>query len=642
MNPRNLSRRQLAAVLAAAVLIAAGGAAAYTTIFTAGSGTTYETDSGLEVATSVDHGLDDANPFNGSDEVYINNLSVTANGQAAVTIDQFEGETTALSGIDATETTVTVDPGDKPRADISGGVTDLFYSAASLEDDEIAFTYSASDPGTITMTDLAPDTDWAAATSDGELVDSGTTNSAGDASISVDSASGEDVILFTPHAPQASNIQPETDTTLSDNDVQLSVDVNDTDFPTAQGDSVDATFYVDGETVSSQTLTSNGTATTNITRLGQSEWYVELEDDYGKTVQTETRTFVTPSTLRVLDELHPQTLVDGNLSVTVRAYAGETAISRNVTNGTMSLAGLPLDEPIVITTEAETYVDRRIIVEDITEQQHIYMLNASADVVPITFQVSDKTGRYPPESSRLAIEKAVNVSDEDGLKWQTISGDYFSADLKFPTTLADGQRYRVVIKNAEGDQRVLGSYIPYEPTVTTLSIGEIVWDIPQSEGVYSTTRYDDQGNLEVLYNDTQGATTQLNVTAWNRSTGEQVYQGITSDVQQSVETIPTDGDVIVSVQAARDGEPDYSYRGPVGGTDIEQGLPFGKWLQLGAQVLLLGIAGLVVGHMPKKGGLIVVPIAFGVSWMGIWPIHPASLGIAGALALAAATNRGGP
>ena len=456
-------------------------------------------------------------------------------------------------------------------------------------------------------------------------------------------ALADESILFTPHAPDASNFSPADNATLSTQETTLSVDVTDEDFQTAQGDEVSVTFKrADGTVLGTETLTSSGTASTNVTTLGETSWYVVLEDEYGQQVQTSTRTFNTPNTLRVLDELNPQELVDDNVTVTIRAYAGDTALSREVTDGTANLTGFPMDQPVVITTSAEGWVDRRIIIEDLTEQQRIYLLNESANTVPITFQLSDKTGSFPPESSRLQIQKAINVTGTAGLEWQTITGDYFAADLKFPTTLAGQQRYRIDIENEQGDQRILGSYIPYEPTATTLSIGEIVWDIPETNGVYSTSRIDDQDRLEVLYNDTAGATTRLNITAWNRTTGEEIYSAIEYDVQQSVTRVPVDTeDIVVSVQAEREGASDYNTTGVVGRPNVEQNAGFEKWLRLGSQVLMLSLAGFVIGQMPKKGGIIIVPLAFGVTWLGFWKIHPAALGLAGVMAIMSATNRGG-
>ena len=452
----------------------------------------------------------------------------------------------------------------------------------------------------------------------------------------------DESILFTPHAPQASGFQPADNTTRSTLETTLSLNVTDADFQTVQGDTVDVTFFVNGDEVEQSTLASSGTANTTVTTLGKTSWYAVLEDEYGQTVQTATRTFTTPNTLHILNELHPEELVNDNVSVTVRAYAGDTALSRTTKDGTVNLTGFPMNQPVVITTNAEGWVERRIIIEDLTEQQRIYLLNESADTIPVTFQLSDKTGSFPPESSRLAIEKALNVTGSEDLEWVTITGDYFAADLKFPTTLVHNHRYRIVIQNAQGDQRILGSYIPYAATTTTLSIGQIVWDIPETNGVYSTSRIDDQGRLEVLYNDTAGVTTRLNITAWNRSTGDVVYSAIEYDVQQSVTSVPvTSEDIVVSVYASREGAPDYNSTGLVGRPNIEQGTGFEMWIRLGSQVLLLGIAGLVVGQMPKKGGLVVVALAFGVTWLGFWQIHPASLGLAGVLAIVSATNRRG-
>jgi len=191
-----------------ALLLLASGAAAYSAIFDAGAGTTYETPSGLLVEPSNDHGLEGANPFTDSETVYVDGVEFSADGSGSLDVDQFRGDRTELSGIDATSSTITVDPDDKSAMAISGDVTALAWEDAAL-DGSTQITYSADSSGTITATDLPSDTEWTAATPDGELVDSGTTSGSGEADIDVDSAEDEELILFTNDAPVVDNSSAE-------------------------------------------------------------------------------------------------------------------------------------------------------------------------------------------------------------------------------------------------------------------------------------------------------------------------------------------------------------------------------------------------------------------------------------------------
>jgi len=103
---------------------------------------------------------------------------------------------------------------------------------------------------------------------------------------------------------------------------------------------------------------------------------------------------VGPSELRVFEEGQPNQLVDGT-TLRVRAFGEDTVIERDVTDGTMSLAGIPSDKRLTITVEDdEHYAYRRITIPSVTQQQEVYLLNTTAnnDIFTIQFNIDDKTG----------------------------------------------------------------------------------------------------------------------------------------------------------------------------------------------------------------------------------------------------------
>lgn len=284
-------KRRLAAALLA-LLIVAGGAAAYTVVFSAGGGTTYETGSGLVVSTDTTHVMDDANPFNDSSTMYVSGAEFSAPSPSHLTVNYFTGPTTSLRAIDTNGTTITIDPDDKEAVKVSGAVTDLEWGDLAL-DGTSQITHSASGSGTITVTGLPADTNFAAATTDGEVLTSGTTTSGGEASIPVDSAFNEDIVLLDPTAAQASNFDPDGTETNNEN-VELSFDLADQDFATDAGDSVDVDLVVDGTTVNTWTgVSSNQSLAYTVQGLtdGQHDWHVETTDAYGETSTSSTATF---------------------------------------------------------------------------------------------------------------------------------------------------------------------------------------------------------------------------------------------------------------------------------------------------------------------------------------------------------------
>jgi len=291
MKPPDISRQKLAVVLVATLLVAAGGVAAYTTIFNVGSGTSYETGSGLIVETNTDHGLDGSNPFVDTETVYIDGVSFSASGSGSLSVDQFRGTRTSVSSVDASSTTITVDPDDKSAVEISGGVTALSWEDAAL-DGTAQITYSASSSGTITVTGLAANTTYAAATTTGEVLETGSTTASGEATITVDAATDEDVVLLEPSTATFGAGSPSSQS-FNDENIQVSIAVNDTDFGTDAGDDVQVDLFVDGSQIDTKTVTSNQTVVFNVSDLadGSHSWHVETIDSYGETSSSSTFDF---------------------------------------------------------------------------------------------------------------------------------------------------------------------------------------------------------------------------------------------------------------------------------------------------------------------------------------------------------------
>jgi len=649
-------QRVVAAVLV--LLVVASGAAAYTTFFTAESGVTYEADNGLIVTANTDHGLDDANPFNSSDTLYVGGVEISATSAASVTVDQFRGDRTQLSSIDTAGGTLTVDPDDKSAVDIAGAVTALAWEDAAIAGRN-QMTYSASGTGTITATGLEADTDWTVATPSGELVDSGTTTSSGEAAIDVDAGTDVELILFTNHAPNASNFSPSDGTQLSESTVNFTTDISDHELGMVQGDEVEAELVVNNETVGSTNVTSNQTVsfTQEFTEGGSIDYYWVLSDSYGETTTTDTRTITTPSMLYVRNVTAPDELVSSG-TATVTFYGGEneeTIVEREVTNGTASMDNLPIDQEFTAVVEAEGYHSRPVVIQSLYDQSDVYLLpkqNASGDIVEVNFRLDDKTGRFSGEDTQLIVQRPISLNNSTN--WENVVADDISASSELSTLLVNQQRYRLIVRNNE-EARSLGAYTPSGPAdPEIIPIGEIQigGDAEANGTLFGATigpgdnTTDSTQYIRMRYNDPSEATEEFSVTITNES-GTVLYDATTAGpFGEFTDTVPVNasqGELLnVSYTAVRDGEPDAS-------GEVTLGQPSCTWcvdmdrrlVNILSAISIVAVIGLVApqdGALAGAAGLlwaIALVIGFNI------PIPGPAIGLATGYATIFIVGRGG-
>lgn len=95
----------------------------------------------------------------------------------------------------------------------------------------------------------------------------------------------DDTVTFTARQPVLDNstASPSGGETRNTEDVTLQIDLNDSDFPLVQGDSVDAEWTVNGTVITTTTHTANETISTTVTGLGDGDhtWRVNVTDSYG-------------------------------------------------------------------------------------------------------------------------------------------------------------------------------------------------------------------------------------------------------------------------------------------------------------------------------------------------------------------------
>jgi hypothetical protein len=271
--------------------------------------------------------------------------------------------------------------------------------------------------------------------------------------------------------PSLSNAQPTGD--LTSYDGTITIDVSDPDF--SQGDSVTVSATdSDGKQIGTDTVSSNTTVSFEYDGVtsGTNEIDWTATDSHGNT-DTYNQSFDAPDQLTVYNESDPDQEITG-ANLTAKFYfrtADPQIITRNASGGSVSLGGVPANEPFVVVVEADGYISRRVVFSSLINQQSVFLLPENKTKTEVVFEIEDYTGSYPQESTALLVQRGLNGT------WQTVAGDYFGATGEFPAQLRYQARHRLVLVNLDtGQRRVAGSYTPLRASTQTISVttqGEI-------------------------------------------------------------------------------------------------------------------------------------------------------------------------
>jgi hypothetical protein len=117
------------------------------------SGTTYQTNGGLEVTLGQDRTVD-ASPFADDQTFEDGNVTISSPGSAAVTIndDTYAGDSMTVGGIDATSNEITFNRSDAVGPlTVAGGATSLVVHDIEPDDGETDFSISTSGTSNVTV-----------------------------------------------------------------------------------------------------------------------------------------------------------------------------------------------------------------------------------------------------------------------------------------------------------------------------------------------------------------------------------------------------------------------------------------------------------------------------------------------------------
>lgn len=479
-------------------------------------------------------GSGDANltqPFPDDNTIVFNstfaNLTVRSPKPTDITFRTLDANWINASDIDTTNANISIYRSGFEYAEVGGSIdTFNLTTTIKLDDGNTDFRYGGSSgKSTVVISGLpANDKIYAVETAGFPTLDVTTTNSSGFAHFTNLDNSQHSVTLQTTVVNSPPVIDDDSATPKGAQNTyptQLSAQVNDSDFPS--GESVDLTWELDGVQQGTATINSNGTYTqaVTITTGGSHTWTLNATDSSGASDES-TFSFTTPATGSVFNETKPETKITDPVDLKFYPQGSNDTIKEvTTTNGDFDLAGLPLNQDIVITASAADYHDRHIVIESLAEQPRIYMLNSTAAVtfttIDTTFTLTDRSGIYPPSSTQLFVEREINRT-RNSIKrneWETMAADVFGQD-GWTTTLQGDQRYRLRIKNEDGDVAVLGEYTSgLSDETVALSVGQLNGTLEEQDGYFHNGTYvEDPGGdfIRFRFRDDTDSTTNMDIT----------------------------------------------------------------------------------------------------------------------------------
>lgn len=437
----------------------------------------------------------------------------------------------------------------------------------------------------------------------------------------------------------------------------LEIDVNDSDFPLAQSDQVQVEFFVGGSSIGTDTLTANGTASQTVSSAltgGDHTWHVVATDEYDHSVTSQTFDISTPGNITIRNVTEPHAVITSATAEVLLAGSGETVDEQTVTDGNISLTGIPTDETYVIIVDAEGYYVRSAVVTDIFDQSSIFLLNdTNKPSVETVFEIEDPTGEL--EDPLLIIERSINRSQYDSsttdtYQWTIIGGSRLSATGTLSIILEENALYRLEIRD-DGIVYELGEHpassagtftlVPVEPTLNSSD--------PETDIEYAVFR--DSDSIHINFDDPTDNTSTLEVFIHERGNESntlqpnETYSDLgTLVLEEPLSAVEQNTSWTVVLNYTHDGST-YLVRETLGGASVDT-VPVElspMWLQIGSVMMLVLFAGIFSIHTRGMGAFAVAGMG-GVLWHIGW-LDPIASGAAVSLALGigvlAALSQGG-
>jgi len=241
-----------------------------------------------------------------------------------------------------------------------------------------------------------------------------------------------------------------------------------------------------------------------------------------------------PNTLFVRNVSQPQQTINPSGQTEIRFFeqGSEDVFVRDASNGNVSFVGLPKTSAFVARANLSGYVDRRVLIESIFDQDEMFLLpdNNATTTVETRFTIEDRTGTFGG-GAQLQLSRPINTtgSPVDQERYVDVAGGVIGDAREFQTTLEQGVRYRVTISE-DGNQRQLGSIVAESDRVYNLEITGIEFDtnsnqtvgVVEAVGNVSGSGGSKTKTLTLRYNDSERATTSFSAVIHERGNSSNV------------------------------------------------------------------------------------------------------------------------
>lgn len=439
-------------------------------------------------------------------------------------------------------------------------------------------------------------------------------------------------VQFTAAEPTVDNSSATPTGDLDTDEPTLKIDVNDSDFPLAQSDTLTVEFFVDGSSEGTDTLNSNDTAELQVGPLdgGDHNWSVTVTDEHGHSVDSQTFDITVPANLTIRTERPVHDIIDDReIEVTFyeQTNTNPTIVNKTTTDGNVSLEGLPVGSEFTVVITTDGYYNRTILVDDIFTQSDVFLLNTSADVANVTFDISDPVGEFSGEETEIVVKRAINESlynDSGGFSFMAVEGDEIGAAGEIRTTLQVDQRYQLEVRNDE-ETRVLGGYTAEVDDAHTLRPSVPDVNVTDEQGYAWNASTDAEANtITFEFLDPDDNTTDLELVIYEQNNASNELYNQTHDgphgflrVTQMLTNEQANKTWAVNYSATREGNEIGGERA-VGRKVITQ-LPQldSKWKHAVAVIITI-MTGALFSVRNAETGAITTSFVGGGFWMGGW------------------------
>lgn len=629
-------------LLVAGLIAGAGLALAASHVWGTDGTVTWEAADGPAVTTHGEIAGETVDPIPDPNTVDFGTHEFHSDGETSLDVDELDDDY-RLSDIEApVELTIS---SDGTMLTIGGDVATLEYREWQLDDGATDFHVDGLSGTVGVALSGLPDEQWIAVEdAEGERMTAAWTGDDGEAEFVIDEDSSLELVTIDDGEIWGDPDPPDGGTVDVMEDVELSIPVSTPTGENMQATVIDAS---DGSAIASQTVGEDDlvSVTWPDPALGTNEWYVEL-DEGG---ETETFSFATPSTIEIRDELTGE-LLDDEFEVEVEFFdGGETVFVDTTDDGVLELEGLPHDTEFVVsaspTDDESDYLDRRVILPDISQAATIYMLDETeTEVVEMEFLLEDQTGQFDDADTKLIISRPFDEENGEDVmqrQFEPVVGDRFDAADRFGAMLEADVRYQLRIIAGDGTTRQLGEIVPTRAEVLELRIDDLEWDLgfdAQEDVEWDFEQVDGQIRLQI--NDSQQLLTDVDIQIYaTRNESRIIYDDIHSGPYGELtitQTIPDEFENVTSWTIEWQAQKNSTVGGMeiVGVGNYGIGIPVSSThLGLFSAALIAFVAGMFSVRVSEVGVVITPLVAlalWGVGWLPLpwyWVIAPLALGI---------------